>query len=87
MTQNFPTSTPRIKAENWAYSLTATYCKIVKKLGHSEILSLKVVEANLDDDLILKVISDAIRDKSPRGQRRQEQIWGATTVDFSWSSL
>ena len=39
-----------------------------KKIEYPEILNLKLVEANLEKDLILKTIRDAIRDWIPRAK-------------------
>ena len=43
-----------------------TDSRVVKKIDYPEILNLKLVEANLEKDPILKTIRDAIRDKDPR---------------------
>ena len=39
-----------------------------KGIEHPEILSLKLVEANLEKDPIMKTIRDAIKDKNPRAK-------------------
>ena len=41
---------------------------MVKKLENPEILILKLVEANLEKDPILKSIRDSIRDRIPRAK-------------------
>ena len=50
------------------YSIVHTDSKVVKKIDYPEILNLKLVEANLEKDSILKTIRDAIRDKDPRAK-------------------
>ena len=50
------------------YSIVPSDSKVVRKIDYPEILSLKLVEANLEKDLIMKTIRDAIRDKNPRAK-------------------
>ena len=52
--------------DKWIYSIVPTDSKVVKKIDYPEILSLKIVEANLEKDPMLKTICDAIRDKNPK---------------------
>ena len=42
--------------------------KIVKKIEHPEVLSLKLIEANIEKDPIMKTIRDNIRLKNPRAK-------------------
>ena len=52
----------------WIYSIVPNDSKTVKKIEYPEILRLKLVEATLEKDFILKIIRDAIRDKNQRGK-------------------
>ena len=49
-------------------SIVPSDSKYVRKLDHPEILSLKLVEANLEKDPIMKTIRDAIKDRNPRAK-------------------
>ena len=40
--------------------------KIIKKIEQPEVLSLKLIEANIEKDPIMKTIRDTVRDKNPR---------------------
>ena len=57
-----------LNSEKWVSSFISTESKLVKKIEYPEILSLKLVEANLEKDPILKPIRDAIRDRNPRAK-------------------
>ena len=61
-------SYPLVQNDKWIYSIVPSDSKIVRKLEHPEILSLKLVEANLEKDPIMKTIRDAIRDRNPRAR-------------------
>ena len=57
-----------MQSDKWIYSIVPTDSREVKKIDYPEILNLKLIEANLEKDPILKTIRDAIRDKDPRGK-------------------
>ena len=59
-------SYPLVQNDKWIYSIVPTDSKVVKNFDNPEILSLKIVEANLEKDPILKTIRDAVRDKNPK---------------------
>ena len=61
-------SYPLVQNDKWIYSLVPTDIKVVRKIDYPEILSLKLIEANLEKDPILKTKRDAIRDKNPRAK-------------------
>ena len=61
-------SYPLVQNDKWIYSIVPSDSKIVRKLDHPEILSLKLVEANLEKDPIMKTGRDATRDKNPRAK-------------------
>ena len=61
-------SYPLVQNEKWIYSIVPSESKVVRKLDYPEILSLKLVEANLEKDPIMKTIRDATRDKNPRAK-------------------
>ena len=54
--------------DKWIYTIVPIDSKVVKKIDYPEILSLKIVEANLEKDPILKTIRDAIRDKNSKAK-------------------
>ena len=58
-------SYPIVQSDKWIYSIVPTDSRVVKKNDYPEILNLKLFEANLEKDPILKMIRDAIRDKDP----------------------
>ena len=72
-------SYPLVKNEKWVYSIVPMYSKIVKKLQFPEILNLKLVEANLEKDPILKTIRDAIRDRKRTAKKKSSSGSGSTT--------
>ena len=57
-----------VQSDKWIYSIVPTDSRVVKKMVYTEILNLKLVEANMEKDSILKTIRDAIRDKDPRAK-------------------
>ena len=59
-------SYPLLQSDRWIYSIVPSDSKVVRKLYHPEILSLKLVEANLEKDPIMKTKRDAIKDRNPR---------------------
>ena len=61
-------SYPLVQNDKLIYSLVPSDNKVVGKIDYLEILSLNLVEANLEKDPILKTIRDAIRDKNPRAK-------------------
>ena len=65
-------SYPLVQSDRWIYTLyrqiVPSDSKFVRKLDHPEILSLKLVEANLEKDPIMKTIRDAIKDRNPRAK-------------------
>ena len=61
--------------DKWIYSIVTFDSKVVRKLDYPEILSLKLVEANLEKDPIMKTIRDAIRDKNPRAKDIITKLW------------
>ena len=79
-------SYPFVNNEMRVYSIVPTDCKIVKKLEFPEILNLKLVEANLEEDPILKTIRYALRDRNPRAKEivtRLGQYYAQHYNDFS----
>ena len=63
-----------------------TDSRVVKKIDYPEILNLKLVEANLEKDPILKTIRDAILDKDPRAKdiiNRLGQFYAQLLNDFA----
>ena len=61
-------SYPLVQNEKWIYSIVPSDSKIVKKIEHPEVLSLKLIEANIEKDPIMKTIRDNIRDKNPQAK-------------------
>ena len=59
---------PLVQNENWIYSIVPSDSKIVKKIEHPEVLNLKLIEANIEKDPIMKTIPDNIRDRNPRAK-------------------
>ena len=79
-------SYPLVQNDNRIYSIVPTGSRVVKKIDYPEILILKVVEANLEKDPILKTIRDAIRDKGPRAKdiiTRLEQYYAQRYNNFA----
>ena len=63
-----------------------TDSKVVRKTDYPEMLSLKLVEANLEKDPILKTFRDAIRDEDPRAKEtvtRLGQYYAQRYNDFA----
>ena len=61
-------SYPLVQNEKWIYSIVPSDSKIVKKIEHPEVLNLKLIEANIEKDPIMKTIRDNIRDRNPRAK-------------------
>ena len=61
-------SYPLVQSDKWIYSIVPTDSRIVKNIDYPEILNLKLVEANMKKNPILKTIRDAIRDKGTRAK-------------------
>ena len=61
-------SYPLVQKEKWIYSIVPSDSKIVKKIEHPEVLNLKLIEANIEKDPIMKTIRDNIRDRNPRAK-------------------
>ena len=61
-------SYPLVQNDKWIYSIVPSDSKIVKKIEHPEVLSLKLIEANIENDPIMKTIRDNIRDKNPQAK-------------------
>ena len=61
-------SYPLVQNDKWIDSTVPSDSKIVRKINHPEVLSLKLVEANIEKDPIIKTIRDTIRDKNPRAK-------------------
>ena len=59
-------SYPLVQNDKWIYSIVLSNSKIIKKIERPEVLSLKLIEANIEKDPIMKTIRDTIRDKNPR---------------------
>ena len=60
--------------------------KIVKKIEHPEVLNLKLIEANIEKDPIMKTIRDNIRDRNPRAKEiftRLGQYYAQRYNDFA----
>ena len=53
-------SYPLVQNEKWICSIVQ---KIVKKIEHPEVLNLKIIEANIEKDPIMKTIRDNIREQ------------------------
>ena len=68
-------SYPLVQNDKWIFSIVTSDSKVVRKLDYPEILSLKLVEANLEKDPIMKTIRDAIRDKNPRAKDIITKLW------------
>ena len=79
-------SYPFVQNDKWIYSIVQSEGKIVRKIDYPEVLSLKLVEANIEKDPIMKTIRDAIRDKNPRAKEiitRQGQYYTQHYNDFA----
>ena len=79
-------SYPLVQNAKWTYSIVPTNSKVVRKIGYPEIMSLKLIEANLEKDPILKTIRDAIRDKNPGAKEiitRLGQFYAQHYYDFA----
>ena len=63
-------SYPLVQNDKWIYSIVPSESKIVKKIEHPEVLSFKLIEANIEKDPIMKTIRDNIRDKNPRAKEK-----------------
>ena len=61
-------SYPLVQSDKWIYSIVPIDSRVVKKSDYPETLNLKLVEANLEKDPILKTKGDAIRYKDPRAK-------------------
>ena len=59
---------PLVQNEKWIYSIVPSDSKKVKKIEHPEVLNLKLIEANIEKDPIMKTIRDNIRDRKPRAK-------------------
>ena len=65
----FPSlSYPLVQNDKRIYSIVPSDSKIVKKIEHPEVLNLKLIEANIEKDPIMKTIRDNMRDKNPRAK-------------------
>ena len=79
-------SYPLIQKDKWIYSIVPSDSKIVRKIDHPEVLSLKLVEANIEKDQIMKTIRDTIRDKNPQAKEiitRLGQYYAQHYNDFA----
>ena len=79
-------SYPLVQNDKWIYSIVPSDSKIVKKIEHPEVLSLKLIEANIEKDPIMKTIRDNIRDKNPRAKEiitRLRQNYAQHYNDFA----
>ena len=79
-------SYPLVQNNKWIYSIVPSDSKVVRKFDHPESLSLKLVEANLEKDPIMKTTRDAIRDKNPRAKEiftRLGQYYAQHYNDFA----
>ena len=77
---------PLIQKDKWIYSIVPSDSKIVRKIDHPEVLSLKLVEANIEKDPIMKTIRDTIRDKNPQAKEiitRLGQYYAQHYNDFA----
>ena len=58
----------------------------VKKIEHPEVLNLKLIEANIEKDPIMKTIRESIRDRNPRAKEiitRLAQYYAQHYNDFA----
>ena len=79
-------SYPLVQNEKWIYSIVPSDSKIVKKIEHPEVLNLKLIEANIEKDPIMKTIRDNIRDRNPRAKKiitRLGQYYAQHYNDFA----
>ena len=79
-------SYPLVQNEKWIYSIVPSDSKIVKKIEHPEVLNLKLIEANIEKDPIMKTIRDNIRDRNPRAKEiitRLGQYYALHYNDFA----
>ena len=79
-------SYPLVQNDKRIYSIVPSDSKIVKKIEHPEVLSLKLIEANIEKDPIMKTIRDNIRDKNPRAKEiitRLGQYYAQHYNDFA----
>ena len=79
-------SYPLVQSDKWIYSVVPTDSRVVKTIEYPEILNLKLIEANLEKDPILKIIRDAIRDKDPRAKdiiTRLGQYYAQHYINFA----
>ena len=79
-------SYPLVQNDKWIYSIMPSDSKIVKKIEHPEVLNLKLIEANIEKDPIMKTIRDNIRDKKPRAKEiitRLGQYYAQHYNDFA----
>ena len=79
-------SYPLVQNEKWIYSIVPSDSKIVKKIEHPEVLNIKLIEANIEKDPIMKTIRDNIRDRNPRAKEiitRLGQYYAQHYNDFA----
>ena len=79
-------SYPLVQNEKWLYSIVPSDSKVVKKIEHPEVLNLKLIEANIEKDPIMKTIRDNIRDRNPRAKEiitRLGQYYAQHYNDFA----
>ena len=79
-------SYPLVQNEKWIYSIVPSDSKLVKKIEHPEVLNLKIIEANIEKDPIMKTIRDNIRDRNPRAKEiitRLGQYYAQNYNDFA----
>ena len=62
-------SYPLVQNDKRIYSIVPSDSKIVKKIEHPEVLSIKLIEAIIEKDPIMKTIRDNIRDKTHEQRR------------------
>ena len=62
-------SYPLVQNDKWIYSIVPSDSKIVKKIEHPEVLNLKLIEANIEKDPIMKTIRDNIRENTHEQRR------------------
>ena len=79
-------SYPLVQNDKWIYSIVPSDSKIKKKIEHPEVLSLKLIKANIEKDPIMKTIRDNIREKNPRAKEiitRLGQYYAQHYNDFA----
>ena len=75
-----------VNTDKWIYSNIPMVSKVVKKIKHPEVFSLKTVEANIEKDQSLRLSGNVLREKIPRAKEKITnlgQYYGQHYGDFA----